>query len=89
MSEANAKPEGGRAASGEPLGREESADEVAATMAACCGPEMAQMMEGCACASAMKGHWKTALLAFGLVLLVFLTTFVGGILGIIAFFRSL
>ncbi len=64
------------------------AAEYATKMAACCGPDMAEMKQACPCASAMKGRWKTALAAFSLALLAFLISQVGGVLGMIAFFRT-
>ena len=64
------------------------ASRNASEMAACCGPDMVKMTQECPCASAMKGRWKTALLVFSLVILAFLISQVGGILGMIAFFRT-
>ena len=87
-SEASVKPECGENASGEPGRREDPAGRTAAEMASCCGPDMATMMQECPCASAMKGYWKTALVAFSLVFLAFLISQIGGILGIVAFFRT-
>ncbi len=73
MSEASTKPDGG-----------ENAPETTA----CCGPEMAKMVQECPCASAMKSHPKTALLGMSIVFLALLISQVGGILGIVAFFRT-
>jgi len=87
-SEASIQPERGESAGPETGRQQDAAGGTAAEMAACCGPEMAKMTEGCPCASAMKGRWKTALFAFGLVFLAFLISQVGGILGMIAFFRT-
>ena len=56
--------------------------------AACCGPYTAKMMQECPCASAMKSHRKTALVAISVVFLAILISQVGGILGMIAFFRT-
>jgi len=88
MSEAGVKPECGETACGEPGRQKDPAGRVAAEMAACCGPDMAKMMQACPCASAVKGRWKTALFAFSLLFLVFMVCQVGGILGMIAFFRT-
>ena len=77
MSEASIKPD-----CGDPTGR------TAAEMAGCCGPDTAKMTQECSCASAMKGRWKTALFVFSLIFLAFLISQVGGVLGMIAFFRT-
>ena len=87
-SEASIKPECCATVFGEPDRQQDPEDRRAARTAACCGPDMAKMMQECPCASAMKGHWKTALVAFSLVFLAFLISQIGGILGIIAFFRT-
>jgi len=89
MSESGIKPERGETARGEPGRQQDPAGRLGAEMAACCGPGMTKVMQGCPCASAMKGRWKTALFAFSLVFLAFLISLVGGILGMIAFFRTL
>ena len=88
MSEASVKSEFGKTVCGEPSNQQDPAGRTATDAAACCGPEMAKMMQECPCASAMKGHWKTAFLAFSVVFLAFLISQVGGIFGIIAFFRT-
>ena len=87
-SEASIKPEFGETIRGEPGGQQDPAGRTAAEMTSCCGPDTAKMMQECPCASAMKGHWKTALVAVSLVFLAFLISQVGGILGMIAFFRT-
>jgi hypothetical protein len=87
-SEASVKAECGETAGGEPGRQEDPAGRTVAEMVGCCGPDMATMMQDCPCASAMKGHWKTALVAFSLVFLAFLASQIGGILGIVAFFRT-
>ena len=74
---------------GEPPRGEDPAGQVAAGMAACCGPDMAKMMRACPCATAVKGRWRTALVVFSLLFLAFIICQVGGILGMIAFFRTL
>lgn len=56
---------------------------------ACCGPGMAEMMKQCPCAAAMKNHPVIGIAVLSLMLLMFLISQVGGILGIIAFFRTL
>ena len=53
------------------------------------GPEMAEMAQSCACASFCKEHKCVALGFFSVMLLMFLISQVGGILGIIAFIRTL
>ncbi|MHC4295325.1 MAG: hypothetical protein ACYSTL_07045, partial [Planctomycetota bacterium] len=55
----------------------------------CCGPMMAEMMQQCPCGSFLKNHWLAAFTIFAMMLLMFLISQVGGILGIIAFFRTL
>ena len=57
--------------------------------AGCCGPMMAEMAKECPCASLMKKHRFAAFAVISLVFLMFLISQVGGILGIIAFFRTL
>ena len=88
MSEASNKSDRGDSVRGEPGRQQDPAGRIAADMAICCGPDTAKMMQECPCSSAMKGHWKTALAAFSLVLLAFFISQVGGILGMIAFFRT-
>ena len=58
-------------------------------MKAGCGPEMAEMAQSCACASFCKEHKLVALGFCSAMLLMFLISQVGGILGIIAFIRTL
>jgi hypothetical protein len=50
---------------------------------------MAEMMQQCPCGSFLKNHWLAAFTIFAMMLLMFLISQVGGILGIIAFFRTL
>ena len=88
MPEAGIKTERGETASGERGRQEEPSGRFAAEMAACCGPDMAKMMQRCPCASVMKGRWKTALVLFSLLFLTSIICQVGGILGMIAFFRA-
>ncbi len=54
-----------------------------------CGPEMAEMMRQCQCGQFLKKHWLAALTVFMLIVLAFFISQIGGILGIIAFFRTL
>ncbi|HYW80863.1 MAG TPA: hypothetical protein VE890_14880 [Thermoguttaceae bacterium] len=89
MSTAGIQPGRGETARGEPSSQADLTGRIAAEMAACCGPDMAKMMHSCPCASAMKGRWKTALVVCGLILLAFIVCQIGGILGWIAFFRTL
>ena len=88
MSETSIKPECGETVCGEPGKQQDSVGRTAAETATCCGPDMAKMMQECPCSSAVKSHWKTALVAFSIVFLAFLISQVGGILGMIAFFRT-
>ena len=60
-----------------------------AEKAGCCGPEMAEMMKECPCGAMFKKHRLGAFLVFLLVIVAFLISQVGGILGIIAFIRTL
>jgi hypothetical protein len=83
-SEASTKPECCATEFGETDRQQDSEDRTAA----CCGPNTAKMMQECPCASAMKSHRKTAIVAMSVVFLAFLISQVGGILGIIAFFRT-
>ena len=55
----------------------------------CCGPEAGDMMQTCACASFMKKHPLAGLGVLLVMLSMFLISQVGGILGIIAFFRTM
>ncbi len=55
----------------------------------CCGPEMTEAAAKCPCASMFKKHPLAGLGIFSVMLLMFLVSQVGGILGIIAFFRTL
>jgi len=89
MSAAGTQPEREETARGEPGRQADAAGRFAAEMTACCGPDMAKMMDGCRCASAMKHRWKTALVVFSLLLLAFIVCQIGGILGWIAFFQTL
>ncbi len=54
-----------------------------------CGPNMAEMMQSRACGSFIKKHRLAATAVFSLVILMFVISQVGGILGIIAFARTL
>ena len=60
-----------------------------AEAAGCCGPEMMEMMKDCPCGSFFKKHRLAAFAMLSLVILMFLISQVGGILGIIAFVRTL
>ena len=55
----------------------------------CCGPEATEAVTECRCASFFKKHSLAALGIFSAMLLMFLISQVGGILGIIAFIRTL
>ena len=52
-------------------------------------PETAAMMQACPCGSFLKEHRLGVLAVFSLVILAFLISQIGGILGIIAFVRTL
>ena len=53
----------------------------------CCGAEATEAAE-CPCGSFCKNHTLAAVVIFSLMLLMFLISQVGGILGIIAFLRT-
>ena len=55
----------------------------------CCGSEVMGAMTDCPCASFFKKHPLAMLGMFSVMLLMFLISQVGGILGIIAFIRTL
>ncbi len=55
----------------------------------CCGPEAEAAAAECPCASFFKKHPLAAFGMFSVMLLMFLISQVGGILGIIAFIRTL
>ena len=79
----------------------DAAQEPTSSPASCCGPApqaaadmrktmMGEMAAGqCPCATMMKRHPLAALAIFTLIGLMFLISQVGGVLGIIAFFRTL
>ncbi len=58
-------------------------------MSGCCSPNMTQMMQICPCGSFVKKHWLAAFAVFFLIFLMLVISQLGGILGIIAFFRTL
>ena len=72
--------EAGRAAPGEP----NPTDAVG-----CCDPMTAEMMQECPCGTFFKEHRLAGLVIFSLAILALLISQVGGILGIIAFFRTM
>jgi len=55
----------------------------------CCGPEATEAAAECRCASFFKKHSLAALGIFSVMLMMFLISQVGGILGIIALTRTL
>ena len=55
----------------------------------CCGTETMEAVTECTCASFFKKHTLAAVGIFSIMLLMFLISQVGGILGIIAFIRTL
>ncbi|HDY65022.1 MAG TPA: hypothetical protein ENH84_02160 [Phycisphaerae bacterium] len=55
----------------------------------CCGEEATEAVTECPCASFFKKHTLAAVGIFSVMLLMFLISQVGGILGIIAFIRTL
>ena len=89
MDEQDVKPEDGEPRAGEPTEGPEPEEPKGFDFAACCGPMMKEMMQSCPCGAMMKRHWLAAFVIFSLVVLAFLISQVGGILGIIAFIRTL
>ena len=67
----------------------DSEETSGAEMPGCGGPDMAKMMKECLCGTMFKKHRLGLFLVFSLVILAFLISQVGGILGIIAFIRTL
>ena len=61
---------------------------AAADRAACCGPGTEGPSSDCPCASAAKGHPVIAFAAIAGVALALVISQVGGVLGILAFFRT-
>jgi hypothetical protein len=57
--------------------------------AACCGPERFGTAEGCPCAGAFKSHRVACVVVLTVAALAFLVSQLGGVLGIVAFFRTL
>ena len=57
--------------------------------AACCGPAMFDATEGCPCAGAFKSHRLVCTVILVVLALAFLVSQVGGVAGIVAFFRTL
>ncbi len=62
--------------------------EAAVAPAACCGPTAEATGADCPCASAMKGRPVIAFALIAGVALALAISQVGGILGILAFFRT-
>lgn len=62
--------------------------KTAGDMMGCCGSMMTEMSQGCSCGTIMKKHKTIFCLIFVLLILMFLVSQVGGILGILAFFRT-
>ncbi len=61
---------------------------TAVAPAACCGPTAEETGADCPCASAAKGHPVIAFAVIAGVALALVISQVGGILGILAFFRT-
>ena len=57
-------------------------------MAGCCGTKMTDMTQGCHCGSAFKKHRLACFVMITVMVLAFLISQVGGILGIIGFTRT-
>ena len=57
--------------------------------AGCCEAMMAESADGCPCKPFIRKHWGVVLGIFSLMILAFLISQVGGILGLIAFVRTL
>ena len=64
-------------------------EQNSADWANCCSPRMGEMMKDCACGSAFKSHPLAACAVLGGIILALVISQVGGILGILAFFRSI
>ena len=62
--------------------------EAAAAPAACCWPTAEATGADCPCTSAMKSHRVIAFALIGGVALALAISQVGGIMGILAFFRT-
>lgn len=60
-----------------------------ANLPGCCGSTVADATDGWPCASVLKGHRRLCYAIFAVVGLALLISQLGGILGIIAFFRTL
>ncbi|NQT88270.1 hypothetical protein HQ560_15995 [bacterium] len=60
-----------------------------AERAGCCGPAAADTAEGCPCAAAFQSHRVVCTIVLAAAALAFLVSQVGGVMGIIAFFRTL
>ena len=56
--------------------------------AGCCGAEAGQATEGCPCGSMLKGHRVAVVAVLAVMGLALLISQAGGVLGIIAFFRT-
>jgi len=69
--------------------REPSPGEDASSGWSCCEPGAEEATEECPCGSVFKKHRGVLTLALAGVALAFLISQVGGILGIIAFIRTL
>ena len=67
----------------------EAGENPSLNMAEGCGPGMTEMMSKCPCGSMFKTHKLACGGMFLLIALMFLISQVGGILGILAFFRTL
>lgn len=64
------------------------ADKGGFRMAGCCGSEAGQPTEGCPCGSMLKGHRFAVVAVLAVMGLALLISQAGGVLGIIAFFRT-
>ncbi len=69
--------------------RETAARPDEANVFGCCGPGMAKMMKNCSFGTAMKRYRWIFFGIFAAIVAAFLVSQVGGILGIIAFVRTL
>ena len=88
MSKEQNKPDQGKERS---AGREDEPEPCGTNfseMAGCCGPEAADMMRHCPCASWVKRHRVAFYATFIVIGLALLTVPAGAVLGIIAFFRT-
>ncbi|MHC4591181.1 MAG: hypothetical protein ACYS8L_00625 [Planctomycetota bacterium] len=59
------------------------------SLASCCGPASEKPPEACPCTSVLKAHRVAAIAVLAVMALAILISQVGGVLGIVAFLRTL